>query len=140
MQETQIYEIASRYTCTQSTKYLNEPKQHAVDLLQPGHLGRRAVGVEKEIQDVTAVQHHFLDHLDLRIVTAPVQERAIVLVIDRIAGNVENLLLEFDEFLFELDLVHRTIVGLFCVLFHAAKIRHEDAKEWQDKNSAKKSD
>ncbi|MBQ5581733.1 MAG: hypothetical protein IIU68_00085 [Bacteroidales bacterium] len=140
MQETQIYEIASRYTCTQATKYLNEPEQHAVDLLQPGHLGRRAVGVEKEIQDVTAVQHHFLDHLDLRIVTAPVQERAIVLVIDRIAGNVENLLLEFDEFIFELDLVHRTIVGLFCVLFHAAKIRHEDAKEWQDKNSAKKSD
>ena len=31
-------------------------------------------------------------------------------------------LLELDEFIFELDLVHRTIVGLFCVLFHAAKI------------------
>ena len=28
-------------------------------------------------------------------------------------------------------LVHRTILGLFCVLFHAAKIRHENAKEWQ---------
>lgn len=88
--------------------------------------------VEKEIQDEAAVQHHLLDRLDLRIVTAPVQERAIVLVINGIAGNVENLLLEFDEFIFELDLVHRTIVGLFCVLFHAAKLRHEDAKEWQD--------
>ena len=54
-----------------------------------------------------------------------------MLVIDGIAGNIENLLLEFDEFIFELDLVHRTIVGLFCVLFHAAKLRHEDAKEWQ---------
>ena len=68
-----------------------------------------------------------LGRLDLRIVTAPVQERAIVLVIDGIAGNVENLLLELDEFIFDLDLVHRMIVGLFCVLFHAAKIRHEDA-------------
>lgn len=87
--------------------------------------------VEKEIQDEAAVQHHLLDRLDLRIVTAPVQERAIVLVIDGIAYNVENLLLELDEFIFELDLVHRTIVGLFCVLFHAAKLRHEDAKEWQ---------
>ena len=77
---------------------------------------------EQEIQDVTAVQHHSLDRLDLRIVFALVQERAIVLVVDGIAGNVENLLLEFDEFIFELDHVHRTIVGLFCVLFHAAKI------------------
>ena len=91
--------------------------------------------VEKEIQDEAAVQHHLLDRLDLRIVTAPVQERAIVLVIDGIAGNVENLLLEFDEFIFELDLVHRTIVGLFCVLFHAAKLRHEDAKEWQEQKT-----
>ena len=54
-----------------------------------------------------------------------------MLVIDGISGNVEILLLELDELIFELDLVHRTIVGLFCVLFHAAKIRHEDAKEWQ---------
>ena len=67
--------------------------------------------------------------------SSPVQERAIVLVIDGIAGNVENLLLEFDEFIFELDLVHRTIVGLICVLFHAAKLRHEDAKEWQNTDS-----
>ena len=36
-----------------------------------------------------------------------------------------------DVFILELDLVHGTIVGLFCVLFHAAKLRHEDAKEWQ---------
>ena len=86
---------------------------------------------EQEIQDETAVQYHFLDRLDLRIVFAPVQERAIVLVVDGIAGNVENLLLELDEFIFELVLVNRTIVGLICVLFHAAKIRHEDAKEWQ---------
>lgn len=106
-------------------------QQHAVDFLQPGHLGRRAVDVEKEIQDEAEVQHHLLDRLDLRIVTAPVQERTIVLVIDGIAGNVENLFLELDEFEFELDLVHRTIVGLFCVLLHAAKLRHEDAKEWQ---------
>ena len=91
--------------------------------------------VEKEIQDEAAVQHHLLDRLDLRIVTAPVQERAIVLVIDGIADNVENLLLELDEFIFELDLVHRTIVGLFCVLFHAAKLRHEDAKEWQERKT-----
>ena len=77
--------------------------------------------------------HHLLDRLDLRIVTALVQERAIVLVIDGVAGNVKNLLLEPDEFVFELDLVHRTIVGLFCVLFHAAKLRHEDAKEWQER-------
>ena len=54
-----------------------------------------------------------------------------MLVVDGIAGNVENLLLELDEFIFEPDLVHRTILGLFCVLFHAAKIRHENAKEWQ---------
>ena len=54
-----------------------------------------------------------------------------MLVVDRIAAYVENLLLEIDEFIFELDLVHRTIVGLFCVLFHAVKIRHEDAKERQ---------
>ena len=94
-----------------------------------------AVDVEKEIQDEAAVQHHLLDRLDLRIVTAPVQERAIVLVIDGIASNVENLLLELDEFIFELDLVHRTIVGLFCVLFHAAKLRHEDAKEWQEQKT-----
>ena len=90
---------------------------------------------EQEIQDEAAVQHHLLDRLDLRIVTAPVQERAIVLVIDGIADNVENLLLELDEFIFELDLVHRTIVGLFCVLFHAAKLRHEDAKEWQEQKT-----
>ena len=55
-----------------------------------------------------------------------------MLVVDGIAGDVENLLLELDEFIFELDLVHRTIVGLICVLFHAAQLRHEDAKEWQD--------
>ena len=42
-------------------------------------------------------------------------------------GNVKNLFLKLDEFIFELDLVHRTIVGLFCVLFHAAKLGHEDA-------------
>ena len=54
-----------------------------------------------------------------------------MLVIDGIAGNVENLLLEFDEFVFELDLVHRTIVGLLFLLFHAAKIRHEDANNRQ---------
>ena len=44
-------------------------QQHPVDFLQSGHLGRRAVNVEEEIQDVTAVQHYFLDRLDLRIVT-----------------------------------------------------------------------
>ena len=99
------------------------------------HLGRRAVYFEQEIQDETAVQHHFLDRLDLRIVPAPVQERAIVLVIDGVAYNVENLFLELDEFIFELDLVHRTIVGLFCVQFHTAKLRHEDAKEWQEQKT-----
>lgn len=72
-------------------------------------------------------QHHLLDRLDLRLVSAPVQERAIVLVIDGIAGNVENMILDFDEFVFELDLVHRTIAGLLFLLFHAAKLRHEDA-------------
>lgn len=87
--------------------------------------------VEEEIQDVTAVQHHFLDSLDFRFVSAPVQKGAIVLIADRIAGNVENLFLELDEFIFELDLVHRTIVGPFCILIHAVKLRHEDAKEWQ---------
>ena len=45
-------------------------------------------------------QHHLLDRLDLRLVPAPVQERAIVLVANGIAGNVENLLLELDEFIF----------------------------------------
>ena len=58
-------------------------------------------------------------------------KRAIVPVAGGIAGNVENLLLELDEFVFELDLVHRTIVGPLFFLFHAAKIRHENAKEWQ---------
>ena len=54
-----------------------------------------------------------------------------MLVIGGIAGNVENMILDFDEFVFELDLVHRTIAGLLFLLFHAAKIRYEDAKEWQ---------
>lgn len=58
------------------------PHVAVVDWFLIGHLGRRAVYFEQEIQDVTAVQHHFLDRLDFRIVTAPVQERAIVLVID----------------------------------------------------------
>ena len=49
-------------------------QQNPVYYLQPGNLGRRAVDVEKEIQDEAAVQHHFLDHLDFRIVTAPVQD------------------------------------------------------------------
>ena len=48
-----------------------------------------------------------------------------------IAGNVENMILDFDEFVFELDIVHRTIVGPLFPLFHAAKIRHENAEEWQ---------
>ena len=86
-------------------------------------------GCRKEIQDEAAVQHHLLDRLDLRLDSAPVQEWAIVLIVDGITGNVKNLFLKLDEFRFELDLVHRTIVGLFCVLFHAAKLRHEDAKE-----------
>lgn len=51
----------------------------------------------------------------------------MVLVIDGVAGNVENMILDFDEFVFELDLVHRTIAGLLFLLFHAAKLRHEDA-------------
>ena len=68
-----------------------------------------------------------LGRLDLRIVPAPVREWAIGPVVDGIAGNVENLLLELDESIFELDLVHRTILGPFCVLFHAAKIRYGDA-------------
>lgn len=89
------------------------------------------MAAEEEIQDVAAVQHQFLDRLDLRLVPAPVQELAVVLVVEGITGDVENPLLKFDEFVFDLGLVHRTIVGLFCVLFHAAKIRHEDAKEWQ---------
>ena len=72
-------------------------------------------------------RHHILGRLDLRIVPAPVQERAMVLVIDGVAGNVENMILDFDEFVFELDLVHRTIAGLLFLLFHAAKLRHEDA-------------
>ena len=67
------------------------PHVAVVDWFLIGHLGRRAVDVEKEIQDEAAVQHHLLDRLDLRIVTAPVQERAIVLVIEGIADNVENL-------------------------------------------------
>lgn len=72
-------------------------------------------------------RHHILGRLDLRIVPAPVQERAMVLVVDGVAGNVENMILDFDEFVFELDLVHRTIAGLLFLLFHAAKLRHEDA-------------
>ena len=85
------------------------------------------MAAEEEIQDVAAVQHQFLDRLDLRLVPAPVQELAVVLVVEGITGDVENPLLKFDEFVFDLGLVHRTIVGLFCVLFHAAKLRHEDA-------------
>ena len=54
-------------------------------------------------------------------------KRAIVPVAGGIAGNVENMILDFDEFVFELDLVHRTIAGLLFLLFHAAKLRHEDA-------------
>ena len=54
-------------------------------------------------------------------------KRAIVPVAGGIAGNVENLLLVLDEFIFESDLVHRTILGLLFLLFHAAKIRHENA-------------
>ena len=87
--------------------------------------------VEQEIQDVAAVQHQILNLLDLHLVPAPVKEPAVVLVVEGIAGDSENPLLESCEFKFELDLVHRTIVELFCILFHAAKLRHEDAKEWR---------
>ena len=59
----------------------------------------------------------------------------MVLVIDGVAGNVENMILDFDEFVFELDLVHRTIAGLLFLLFHAAKIRHENAKIRQESDS-----
>lgn len=89
------------------------------------------MAAEEEIQDEAAVRHQLLNLIDLHLVPAPIKELAVVLVVEGIAGDVDNPLLESCEFMFELDLVHRTIVGLFCVLFHAAKIRHEDAKEWQ---------
>ena len=88
------------------------------------------MAAEEEIQDEAAVQHQFLDRLDLHLVPAAVQE-LVVLVVEGITGDVENPLLEFEEFVFELGLVHRTIVRFVNVSFHAVKIRHNDAKEWQ---------
>lgn len=59
------------------------------------------MAAEEEILDVAAVQHQFLDRLDLRLVPAPVQELAVVLVVEGIAGDSENPLLESCEFEFE---------------------------------------
>ena len=80
------------------------------------------MAAEEEIQDVAAVQHQFLDRLDLRLVPASVQELAVVLVVEGIAGDSENPLLESCEFEFEFGLVHRTIVRFVKVSFHAVKI------------------
>lgn len=65
---------------------------------------------------------------DLHLVPAPIKEPAVVLVVEGIAGDSENPLLESCEFKFELDLVHRTIVRLVKVSFHAVKILLETAK------------
>lgn len=54
-----------------------------------------------------------------------------MLVVEGISGDSENPLLEACEFMFELGLVHRTIVRFVKVSFHAVKIWHDDAKEWQ---------
>lgn len=59
---------------------------------------------------------------DLHLVPAPIKEPAVVLVVEGIAGDSENPLLESCEFKFEFGLVHRTIVRLVKVSFHAVKI------------------
>lgn len=89
------------------------------------------MAAEEEIQDEAAVRHQLLNLIDFHLVTAPIKEPAVVLVVEGIAGDSENPLLESCEFMFELDLVHRTIVRFVNVSFHAVKIRHNDAKEWQ---------
>lgn len=65
---------------------------------------------------------------DLHLVPAPIKEPAVVLVVEWIAGDSENPLLESCEFKFEFGLVHRTIVRLVKVSFHAVKILLETAK------------
>lgn len=89
------------------------------------------MAAEEEIQDEAAVRHQLLNLIDLHLVPAPIKEPAVVLVVEGIAGDSENPLLESCEFMSELVLVHRTIVRFVNVSFHAVKIRHEDAKEWQ---------
>lgn len=59
---------------------------------------------------------------DLHLVPAPIKELAVVLVVEGIAGDSENPLLESCEFEFEFGLVHRTIVRFVKVSFHAVKI------------------
>lgn len=59
---------------------------------------------------------------DLHLVPAPIKEPAVVLVVEGIAGDSENPLLESCEFKFEFGLVHRTIVRFVKVSFHAVKI------------------
>ena len=89
------------------------------------------MAAEEEIQDEAAVRHQFLNLIDLHLVPTPIKEPAVVLVVEGIAGDSENPLLESCEFMFELDLVHRTIVRFVNVSFHAVKILFETAKEWQ---------
>lgn len=89
------------------------------------------MAAEEEIQDEAAVRHQLLNLIDLHLVPAPIKEPAVMLVVEGIAGDSENPLLESCEFMFELDLVHRTIIRFVNVSFHAAKILFEDAKIWQ---------
>ena len=86
------------------------------------------MAAEEEIQDEAAVRHQLLNLIDLHLVPAPIKEPAVVLVVEGIAGNSENPLLESCEFKFEFGLVHRTIVGFVNVSFHAVKILLETAK------------
>lgn len=86
------------------------------------------MAAEEEIQDEAAVRHQLLNLIDLHLVPAPIKEPAVVLVVEGIAGDSENPLLESSEFMFELDLVHRTIVRFVNVSFHAVKILLETAK------------
>ena len=80
---------------------------------------------------ICPVGHFKKQVIYLHLVPAPIKEPAVVLVVEGIAGDSENPLLESCEFMFELDLVHRTIVRFVNVSFHAVKILLETAKEWQ---------
>ena len=80
------------------------------------------MAAEEEIQDEAAVRHQLLNLLDLHLVPAPIKEPAVMLVVEGISGDSENPLLEACEFMFELGLVHRTIVRFVKVSFHAVKI------------------
>ena len=87
--------------------------------------------VEEEIQDKAAIQHQLPNLLDLRLVSAPIKELAVVPVAEGIAGDSENPPLESYEFMLESELVHRTIVRFFNDSFHAPKILLETAEVWQ---------